>query len=228
MSFDLASPCSSAGIWTSMISRRSNGTTNPPPEPSASNRADDRRRAAFQDAEDASFGAAIGDAFDARDDAVAVHGLIQVAAGDVDVARHALRGTIRHDEAEPARVRGDPADDQVHTIGQPVTVAAGLDQVSRPDEILEQALEGRALLARYLQSLLELPRRRRVLDFLANQLRELFVVQHCFILVGGRLLCRQGPRAGTLKGDITSMSPQCKFFRYIVQPPDPCLSLLTV
>ena len=53
--------------------------------------ADDRLRPALEDPDDAPFGAVlVGPLLDARDDAVAVHRLIQVAAGDVDVARHPL------------------------------------------------------------------------------------------------------------------------------------------
>ena len=98
MSFDLASPWFSAGIWTF----HDQPAIEPHDESAARaiglEPADDRCRAAFQDAEDASFGAAIGDAFDARDDAVAVHGLIQVAAGNVDIARHSFRGTVGYNE----------------------------------------------------------------------------------------------------------------------------------
>ena len=69
-------------------------------------------------------------ALDARDDAVAVHRLIQVAAGDVDVAVDVFDRTIGHDEAEAARVGRDPPDDQVHPVGQAVAVAAGLDELA--------------------------------------------------------------------------------------------------
>ncbi len=114
-----------------MIRRRSNGTTNPGPAPSTSKRPTIVDGAALEDADDAAFGPAVGDALDARDDAVAVHGLIQVAAGDVDVAADVVHRPVRHDEAEPARMGRDPPDDQVHAIGQAVAVAAGLDQVAR-------------------------------------------------------------------------------------------------
>ena len=73
-----------------MISRRSNGTTKPMPDVVDVVAADDRARAALEDAEDAPFGAVVADPLDARDDAVAVHRLIEVAAGDVDVAGRPL------------------------------------------------------------------------------------------------------------------------------------------
>ena len=144
--------------------------------------ADDRRRAALEDAQDASFRALVGDALDARDHAVAVHRLIQVAARDVDVAGHLLDRPIRHDESEPARVGGDAPDDEVHPVRQAVAVAAGLDQLALGDQVLEQSFERRPLLARYLQPLQELSRRGRVVDLVANQLEQLFVIQHVFIL----------------------------------------------
>ena len=154
--------------------------------------ADNRRRAALEDAQDAAFRAAVRHALDARDDAVAVHRLIQIAAGDVDVAADALNRAIGHDESEPARVGRDPPDDQIHPIGQPVSVAPRLDERALADEVLEQPFERRALLPRYLQPLQQLPRRGRVLDLLANQLEQLFVVQHVFILVLERFKGLQG------------------------------------
>ena len=56
MSPGCASSCSSDGIWTSMMSRRSNGTTNPMPDPVDVEAADDRLGAALEDADDASLG----------------------------------------------------------------------------------------------------------------------------------------------------------------------------
>ena len=162
-------PARSCGIWTSMISRRSNGTTKPGPDSVAFEASDDRRRAAFEDAEDAAFGAAVGDAFDAGDDAVAVHRLIQVAAGDIDVALDVLDRPIRDDEAEPARIGGDPADDQVHAVRQAVAVAACLDQVAGGDQVLQEPLERRSFIAGNPQALQHLARRGGVFNFLANQ-----------------------------------------------------------
>ena len=74
------------------------------------------------------------DTLDAGDDAIAVHGLVQVAAGNVDVAGDVLDRAVGHDETEPARIGRDPPDDQVHQIGQAEAVAARLDQgaASRP------------------------------------------------------------------------------------------------
>ena len=46
----------------------------------------------------------LADPLDARHDAIAVHGLVQVAAGDVDVALHVVERPVGDDEAE---ARGD-------------------------------------------------------------------------------------------------------------------------
>ena len=169
-----------------MISRRSNGTTKPVPEASSIEPADDRRGPALEDPEDASFGSAVGDPLDARDHAVAVHGLIQVAAGDEDVAGHSFERAVRHDEAKPARVCHHASDDQVHPVGQAEAVAPRLDEDRRARRGPSAAASARSLLARYLEPLEELPRRRGMVDFFPNQLQQLFVIQHVFILSGNQ------------------------------------------
>ena len=85
---------------------------------------------------------------------------------------------VRHDEAEPARVGRDPADDQVHPVGQAEAVAAGLDELAAADQVLQQPLEGGALFPRYLQALQQFPRRGGVVHLVADQLEQLFVIQH--------------------------------------------------
>ena len=141
---------------------------------------DDRRRATFEDPQDAALRAFVRHALDSRDDAVAVHRLIQVAAGDVDIPAHAVNRAIGHDESEPARMGRNPPDDEIHPVGQAVAVAASLDELALAHQVLEQPLERRALFPRYLQALQELSRRSRMLDLLANQLQQLFVIQHVF------------------------------------------------
>ena len=54
--------------------------------------ADDVARAALEDPHDPALGAAIGDPLDPGDDAIAVHRLIEVAAGHVDVAGDLFQG----------------------------------------------------------------------------------------------------------------------------------------
>ncbi len=61
---------------------------------------DRRGGAALENPDDATLHATVGDPFDPCDDAVAVHRLIQVAAGDEDVALDVLERAIRHHETE--------------------------------------------------------------------------------------------------------------------------------
>ena len=141
---------------------------------------DDSGCAALEDPKDPSLSAAVGDALDPRNDAVAVHGLIQIAAGDIDVAGDAINRAIGYDESEAARMGRDPPDDQIHPIRQAVSVSPSFDERTLADQVLQQAFEGRALVPRDFQALQELSRRRRMLDLVANQLEQLFVVQHMF------------------------------------------------
>ena len=83
-----------------MMSRRSNGTTKPMPDASTSKRPTIVRGAALEDAHDPSFGAVAADPLDPRDDAVAVHRLVQVAAGDVKIAADLVDRPVGHDEPE--------------------------------------------------------------------------------------------------------------------------------
>ena len=140
--------------------------------------ADGVARAALEDADDPAFRAAVGDPLDAGHDAIAMHRLIQIAAGNVDVARHLLERPIRHDEAKAARVGRDPADDEIHPVGQAVTVAARLHQLAVGHQLPEQALESRALLTGKLEPLEQLARGGGVVYLFANQLEELFLVEH--------------------------------------------------
>ena len=108
---------------------------------------DDRCGPALEDPEDPPFGALVRVSFKARDDAVAVHRLIQIAAGDVQVAFHALERPVWHDESEAARVRHDLADDKVHSIGESIPVSAGLDEGAALYEVAHQLFERGALLS---------------------------------------------------------------------------------
>ncbi len=111
------------------------------------------RRTPFQDAKDSALRATVRDTLDAGDHAIAVHGLVQIAAGNVDVAGDVLNRAVGHDETEPARIGRDPSDHQVHQVGYAVAVAARLDQGARRDQVFQEALERRPLLARHLQPL---------------------------------------------------------------------------
>ena len=99
---------------------------------------------ALEDADDAAFGAAaVLDALDAHDDAVAVHRLVQVRRRRCRCRRRASSGRSGVDEAVAGRVRLQPADVQIHLLGQAEAVAADLDQLARRDERLEVPLERR-------------------------------------------------------------------------------------
>ena len=89
----LASPF---GTCTSIRIRRSNGTTNPSPEFVDVVAADDALGAALENAQNAALGAlAVAPMLDADDDAIAMHRLIEVVAGDVDARRPAVAGDFR-------------------------------------------------------------------------------------------------------------------------------------
>ena len=145
--------------------------------------ADDRRGTALEDAEDPALGAIVAGTLDTRHDAVAVHGLIQVAAGDENVAADPLHRPVRDDEPEAARVCLDSADHQIHAVRQTEPAAARLNQVTGRDEIFQQPLDGRSLIPGDLQPLQQLPGRRGMLDLVAHQGQQLFAIQHRVILL---------------------------------------------
>ena len=135
--------------------------------------ADDRRVGALEDADDASFGAAAFlDPLDTNDDAVAVHRLVQERARDVNVAAVVERPFGR-DEAVAGRVRLQPADIEVHLLGQPEAVPANLNQIAGGDERFDVAFEGRPLLAGNFENLQELAHAGRVMHPLAHDVEHL-------------------------------------------------------
>ncbi len=142
--------------------------------------ADDRLRSALEDADDPSLRPILAALLDAGDDAVAVHGLVQVRPRDEDVPRHPLDRLVGDDEPEAARVRLHAPDDQVHPIRQAEMVSPRLNQVTGLDQLLQQAVHRRPLVAGDLQPLQQLPCGSGVLDLLADGRQELFAVQHRF------------------------------------------------
>ena len=112
-----------------------------------------------------------------------MHGLVQVAAGDVEVPLHLVERTVGHDEAEPSGMGGDAADHEVHAIRKAESVAACLDEVPSAYQIGQEPLEGCALVAWNLQALKHLARRGRVVDRVADQREQLLVIQHDVMLV---------------------------------------------
>ena len=84
-----------------------------------------------------------------------MHRFVQVRTGDVDVAA-AVERPLGHDEAVAGRVRLQPADVQVHLLGQAEALAADLNEIAGGDERVEVALERGALVARDFEQLQEL------------------------------------------------------------------------
>ena len=117
-------------------------------------------------------------ALDARDDAVAVHRLVQVRARDVDVAGARLERPLGDDEAVAGRVRLQPADVQVHLLGQAEAVAADLDQIARRHERRDVAFERRAFVARNFEHLQQLAHGGRMVHPLAHQREHLVERKH--------------------------------------------------
>ena len=185
--------------------------------------------AALENPHDPAFGAAVGNPFYPGDDAVAVHGLIEVAAGDVDIAADVFEGPIRHDEAKAARVGGDPPDHEVHPVRQAIVMAAGLDEVTGGDELAEKALDGGALFAWNLEPLQQLAWRRRMVDLVPNQLEQLFLIKHLSHLSPGASPQTAGPGRGPVRIAAKIAAPalifsQMRFFQPRVTWP----SLLTM
>ena len=125
--------------------------------------------AALQDADDSPFGASLRAAFDTDDDAIAVHRLGEIGRGDVDIRALGVRvGLIGNDKAEPARVRRESSDDEVHLFRQPVSIAADLEEFTGSDERLQLSPESGALVARYTQHPHQVPHSRGMMGMLAN------------------------------------------------------------
>ena len=148
--------------------------------------ADNRLGPALEDADDPSFGPVLPPLFDPRDHTVAVHRLVQVGAGDENVAGHPLQRLVRDDEPEAAGVRLDAPDDEVHPIRQAVMIAPRLNQMTGLDQPLEQAVDGGPLLAGDLQPRQELPGGRRVLDLVTDGGQQLFTIQHASLYLPNR------------------------------------------
>ena len=140
--------------------------------------ADDARRPALEDADDPPLGPIVAGPLDPRDDVVAVHRLVQIGAGDIDVTGHAFDRPIRDDEPEAARMRLDAPDHQVHAVRKTEPVAPRLNQVTGLDEAVQEAFQGGPLLARDLQSLHQFAGRRGMVDTVPDGGQQLLAVQH--------------------------------------------------
>ena len=121
--------------------------------------------------------AAFLDALDPDDDAVAVHRLVQMRPRDVDVAA-VLERPLRRHESVPRRVRLQPADVQIHLLGQTEALAANLDQLAGGDQGIDVPLEGRAFVARNLEQLEQLTDAGGMVHPLAHQRENVVAGQH--------------------------------------------------
>jgi hypothetical protein len=73
---------------------------------------------------------------------------------------------IRNHKPESTRVRRETADDEVHLLGQSVSIAANLKEVAGGDQCLQPASEAGALVARYAQHPHQIPHRGRMMGVL--------------------------------------------------------------
>ena len=140
--------------------------------------ADDPLVAALEDADDASFGAsAFLDSLDPHHHPIAVHRLVQVRSGDVDVAA-AVERALRCNKPVAGRVRLQASHVEIHLLRQTVAVTANLDQIAGRDQRAHVALERGALLFRDLEDLNELAHSGRVVHALAQQREHLIAGKH--------------------------------------------------
>ena len=115
-----------------------------------------------------------GHALEADDDAVALHRLLEVDAGDVDVAADAFDGALRPDEAKALGAHVDPPDHGCMRSGSPKWPPRVA--MTEPDaQLLEAAAERRPILPRDLEPLGELRQGGGMVDLLADAGQDLVV-----------------------------------------------------
>ncbi len=141
--------------------------------------ADDALGPALEHADDAPFGAAaVAPMLDAHDDAVAVHGLVEIVARDEDALGRVGRigrARLGIDKRKSARIRGHSPDDEIHPIGQTEPLAADLDErTGLRQAIAQRALERGPFVARDAKAVKEFFDRGWMIDPVANE-RENFV-----------------------------------------------------
>ena len=102
---------------------------------------------------------------------------LRCGAGDVDVAAGFER-PLGRDEAVAGRVRLQPADVEIHLLGQAEALPADLDEIARGDERLEVPLERGALVARNLQELEEFAHAGGMVHPLAHERENLVARKH--------------------------------------------------
>ncbi len=105
---------------------------------------------------DAALGAAaVLDPLDAHHDSIAVHRLVEVRTGNVDVTAH-LERTLGCDEPVAGRMRLQSADVQIQFFGQAEAVTADLNQVAGGNERFDVPLERGPVVAGNFEDLQEL------------------------------------------------------------------------
>ena len=178
MSPGLASPRSPAGIWTSMISRRSNGTTKPMPESSTSKRPTivaaprSRMRTIRPSARSPLT------PLDARDDAVAVHRLVQVAAGDVEVAATSSIGRSGTTNPKPRGLVSIRPTTRFIRSGRPNRLPRVFDQIAAGNERLEMPAQRRPLVPRHAKHLQQFLNGRRMIGALPDERQHQIAGKH--------------------------------------------------
>ena len=131
--------------------------------------ADRGRSAPLEDADDASFGPAVAAVtLDAHEDAIAVHRVVQVVAGDVDIAGHLVDRLVELDESKAVRVHGDAPGREVHQFGHAEMAATCFNQRTAIDQGLEGPPDTRGLRLLELQRPHQLLHCRRMRHALAN------------------------------------------------------------
>ena len=107
-----------------------------------------------------------------REHAIAVHRLVQVGPGHVQVAAHALERAVGHDEPVALLRHLQPARHQVHALRQAQLPSARLHERARGHEVLQLSPDGRALLAPDAQHPQQFGRGGRVSDAGADQIEQ--------------------------------------------------------
>jgi hypothetical protein len=127
------------------------------------------RRAALEDADDAPFRPAVAAVtLHPHENAIAVHRLVQVVAGHVDIACHFVDRLIELDEAKAVGVHRDAPGREVHQFGHTEVPAACFNQRTAIDQGLECPPNAWGFRLRQFQGPHQLLHRRRMRHALAN------------------------------------------------------------
>ena len=143
-------------------------------------------------------------ALDARHDPVAVHRLVQVGAGNVEVAVHPVDRVLRRHEAESPRMHLDRTGHQPHPVRQAVAVAPDPDELAGGDQRRQTAAERAALRRRQPQLPQQLADRGRMVERRLNACQQL--VRRRW-LHGSSSTCRSPTFVAV--GPIFTRSPNC-------------------